>query len=48
MNYYKILWVILGSLILNTWRDIITFYWYRCSYIGPQGSKDNKDTLKKS
>ena len=34
MNYYRILWVILGGIVLNTWKDIITFYWRNCTYIG--------------
>ena len=42
MNYYKILWIILGSVILNTWKDIITFYWFRCTYIGAQKDKKIK------
>ena len=39
MKYLNIMWIIFGSVLLNTWRDIVLFYWYRCTYIG---SKNNK------
>jgi hypothetical protein len=48
MNYYKILWIILGSVILNTWKDIITFYWFRCTYIGaPDKSVSDRRSRQK-
>jgi len=36
MNYYKLFWIIFSGVLINTWRDIISFYWYRCTYIGGQ------------
>jgi len=27
MDYRNLLWIIFGGVLINTWRNIITFYW---------------------
>lgn len=40
-DYLKLLWLILGAVLFNTWRDILIFYWRNCTYIG-QKKEDPK------
>ena len=40
-DYLKLLWLIFGAILFNTWRDILIFYWRRCTYIG-QKKEDPK------
>ena len=34
MKYLPLLWIVFGSFLLNTWKDIFIFYWRNCTYIG--------------
>ena len=43
MDYQYLLWIILGTVLLNTWKDIVFFYWRHCTYIG----SSNKEIKKK-
>jgi len=44
MKYLNILWIIFGSLLINTWRDIIVFLWMRRRI--DQKEEEEENTLK--
>jgi len=41
-DYLKLLWLILGAVLFNTWRDIVIIYWTRCTYISQKKEEPKK------